>query len=143
MRRKPVGFENALHRTQAHPDRLGKFPAGPVGCFPRCAAPTPSRPPAARCRSTVAALPGLRVLSRNSPSTPSAMNRACQVQTTGLAVPERRMVSAVPQPSAVARMILARHTCFWGALRSATIASSRRRSARVTLTTIPALIQRA
>src|SRR5882724_7808217 len=33
--REVVGFENALHRTQAHPDRLGQFPAGPVGCFPR------------------------------------------------------------------------------------------------------------
>src|SRR5580700_10955839 len=53
------------------------------------------------------------------------------------------MISAVPQPSAVAKITLARHTCFCGALRSATIASSRRRSARVTLTTIPALIMRA
>jgi hypothetical protein len=53
------------------------------------------------------------------------------------------MISAVPQPSAVARITLARHACFCGALRSATIASSRRRSARVTLTTIPALIMRA
>ncbi len=88
-------------------------------------------------------LPGLRVLSRNSPSTPSAMNRACQVHTTGFDLPDRRMISAVPQPSAVARITLARHTCFCGALRSATIASSRRRSARVTLTTIPALIMRA
>ena len=34
------------------------------------------------------------------------------------------MISAVPQPSAVARMMWARHTCFCGALRSATIASS-------------------
>jgi pimeloyl-ACP methyl ester carboxylesterase len=88
-------------------------------------------------------LPGLRVLSRTSPSTPSAMNRACQVHTTGLALPDRRMISAVPQPSAVARMILARHTCFCGALRSATIASSRRRSSGVTLTSMPALIPRA
>src|SRR5437660_9538193 len=28
-------------------------------------------------------LPGLRVLSRSNPSTPSAMNRACQVHTNG------------------------------------------------------------
>src|SRR6516225_4126363 len=67
-------------------------------------------------RCTVAAgsggLPGLRVLSRVSPSTPSAMNRSCQRQTTGLALPDRRMISVVPQPSAVARMILARQTCF-------------------------------
>jgi hypothetical protein len=28
-------------------------------------------------------LPGVRVLSRVSPSTPSAMNRACHLHTTG------------------------------------------------------------
>jgi hypothetical protein len=66
-----------------------------------------------------------------------------EVHTTGFDLPDRRMISAVPQPSAVARITLARHTCFRGALRSATIASSRRRSARVTLTAIPALIMRA
>jgi hypothetical protein len=49
----------------------------------------------------------------------------------------------VPQLSAVARMMLARQTCFCGALRSEMIASSRWRSARVTFTTIPALMMRA
>jgi hypothetical protein len=39
------------------------------------------------------------------------MNRACLRHTTGFDLPERRMISVVPQPSAVARMILARHTC--------------------------------
>jgi hypothetical protein len=39
--------------------------------------------------------------------------------------PDRRMISVVPQPSAVARMILARQTCFCGALRSATIDGDR------------------
>jgi putative ABC transport system substrate-binding protein len=38
---------------------------------------------------------------------------------------------------------IVRQTCFCGALRSETIASSRRRSARVTFTTIPALFRRA
>ena len=48
---------------------------------------------------------------------PSAMNRAYQRHTTtGLALPDRRVISVVPQPSAVARMILARQTCFCGAL---------------------------
>src|SRR5262245_54345152 len=70
-------------------------------------------------------LPGLRVLSRVSPSMPSAMNRACHRHTTGFDLPDRRMISAVPQPSAVARMMLARQTCFCGALRSVMIASSR------------------
>ena len=61
-------------------------------------------------------LPGLRVLSRNSPSTPSAMNRACQVHTTGFDLPDRRMISAVPQPSAVARITLsAPHVLLWRA----------------------------
>jgi hypothetical protein len=52
-------------------------------------------------------LPGLRILSRVRPATPSAMNRACHRHTTGLAFPDRRMISAAPQPSALARMILA------------------------------------
>ncbi len=69
--------------------------------------------------------------------------RACQRHTTGLALPDRCMISSVPQPSAVARMILARQPCFCGALRSDTIASSRRRSSGVTWTVIPALIMRA
>jgi hypothetical protein len=79
-----------------------------------------------RCTVTAGngGLPGLRVLSRVNPATPSAMNRACQRHTTGFDLPERRMISEVPQRSAVARMMLARHTCFCGALRSATIASS-------------------
>jgi len=71
------------------------------------------------------------------------MKRACQRHTTGLALPDRRMISDVPQPSAIARMVLARQTCFCSALRSDTIASSRRRSSGATLTVIPALIMRA
>jgi len=54
------------------------------------------------------------VLSRNRPATPSAMKRACQVHTTGFDLPDRRMISVVPQPSAVARMILARPDMFLG-----------------------------
>jgi hypothetical protein len=51
------------------------------------------------------------------------MNRACHRHTAGLALPDRRMISVVPQPSSVARMISARQTCFCGALRLPTIAS--------------------
>jgi hypothetical protein len=107
------------------------------------AARAPNRGRAAPSPPSSGGLPGGRVLSRRSPSTPSCMKRSCQRQTTGLALPERRITSKVPQPSAVARMILARHTCFCGELRSATIASSRWRSSGVTLTNIPALILRA
>ena len=67
-------------------------------------------------------LPGLRVLSCRSPSTPSCLKRSCQRQTTGFDFPDRRITSKVPQLSAVARMMLARQTCFCGALRCATIA---------------------
>ena len=49
----------------------------------------------------------------------------------------RRMISAVPQPSAVDSMIRARQTCFCARLRSATIASSRARSAALTSISIP------
>jgi hypothetical protein len=38
-------------------------------------------------------LPGLLVVSRVSPSAPSAMNRACHLHTTGFELPERRMIS--------------------------------------------------
>jgi hypothetical protein len=38
-----------------------------------------------------------------------------QRHTTGPALPDRRMISDVPQPSAVAMMIFARQTCFCGA----------------------------
>jgi hypothetical protein len=52
----------------------------------RAAAKAPDRQ-----RATVSigkgALPGLRVLSRSSPSTPSCMKRSCQRQTTGLERP--------------------------------------------------------
>ena len=46
-------------------------------------------------------------------------------------------VAVVPQPAAVARMIFARQTCFCGLFRSATIRSSRSRSAALTSILIP------
>jgi hypothetical protein len=65
------------------------------------------------------------------------MNRSCQRHTHGFDTPARRIAAAVPQPSAVARMIRARQTCFCGLFRSATIASSRARSAALTSISIP------
>ena len=142
VRGELMGLENALDRAQADTYRLGQHPPGPVRGL------TGRR----RKRQIDNALHDLRRQRRlarlarlvaKQPSTPSCMKRSCQRQTTGLERPERRMISKVPQPSAVARMMLARHTCFCGALRSETIASSRRRSSSVTLTTIPALMPRA
>ena len=81
-----------------------------------------------------------RVLSRRRPSTPACMNRSCQRHTAVLALPVRRMISVVPQPSAVSRTICARHTCFCGLFRSDTTASRRARSAALTSTTTPVRI---
>jgi hypothetical protein len=53
------------------------------------------------------------------------MNRSCQRQMQGVDTSARRMISAVLQPCAVARMIRARQTCFCALFRSATIRSSR------------------
>jgi hypothetical protein len=51
--------------------------------------------------------------------------------------PVWRMITFVPAPPALSRTISARHTCFCGALRSLTRASSRRRSAGKTVKDIP------
>src|SRR5436190_15737063 len=76
VRGELMGLENALHRPQAHSSGLRQHPAGPVGGFPRR---HPKRQIATRCTVATGSgfLPGLRVLSRISPATPSAMNRAC------------------------------------------------------------------
>jgi hypothetical protein len=55
---------------------------------------------------------GGRVLSRSGPSMPACMEHSCQRQTAVLALPVRRMILLVPQPSAVSRTISARQTRF-------------------------------
>ena len=72
-----------------------------------------------------------RVLSCRRPAMPSFMNRSCQRQTQVFDLPVRRMISLVPTPSALERMIAARQACFCEALRSLVIASSRPRTDRV------------
>ena len=69
------------------------------------------------------------VLSRRSPSTPSAANRSCQRQTQVLDLPVSRMIAFVPTPSALSKTICARQTCFCGALRSLITERSRSMSA--------------
>src|SRR4029078_4817831 len=79
----------------------------------------------------------VRVLSCRRPSMPSIMNRSCQRQTQVFDLPVRRMISLVPTPSALERMIAARQECFCEALRSLVIASSRPRTDRVIVMEIP------
>ncbi|MCG9915595.1 MAG: hypothetical protein MH112_04440 [Phenylobacterium sp.] len=50
------------------------------------------------------------------------------------------MIFNVPSPSAVASTILARQTCFWGLLRSSTIARRRLRSVGLRWTVMPVRI---
>ena len=78
-----------------------------------------------------------RVLSRNSPSKPSAAKRSCQRQTQVFDLPVCRIISTVPAPSALNRMISARQTCFCGALRFLMSAISRWRSIGETVNDIP------
>jgi hypothetical protein len=65
------------------------------------------------------------------------MNRACQRQTQVFDLPVAAMIAFVPEPSAVRITIRARQACFCGVLRSATMASRRRRSAAETEMDIP------
>src|SRR3954465_15640143 len=92
-------------------------------------------------RSIVAAggggRPGLRVLSRRRPARPSRANRSRHRRTHGRETPARCPILTVPWPSAAARTILARQTCFCGLLRSATTALSRARSVLLTSRLIP------
>jgi hypothetical protein len=81
--------------------------------------------------------PGFLVLSRSKPAAPSRMKRSCQRHTHGFETPARRMISAVPHPAAVAKMIRVRQTCFCGLLRSATTAANRSPSAVLTSMLIP------
>jgi hypothetical protein len=78
--------------------------ARPVQCV---AAPAGSASVSATTRSISVGgnggKPGFRVFSRNRPAMPSRMKRSCQRHTQGFETPARRMISAVPQPSAVAQ----------------------------------------
>ena len=68
---------------------------------------------------------------------PSFMNRSCQRQTQVFDLPVRRMISLVPTPSALERMIAAPPDVFCEALRSLVIASRRPRTDRVIVMEIP------
>src|SRR3954466_990331 len=81
--------------------------------------------------------PGLRGPSRGSPARPPRATRPRHRRTHGRETPARCPILTVPWPSAAARTILARQTCFCGLLRSATPALSRARSVLLTSRLIP------
>ena len=78
-----------------------------------------------------------RVLSHKSPSKPFSAKRFCQCQTQVLDLPECRMISTVPTPSALSSTISARQTCLCGLFRSLISAVRRLRSAGETVKDIP------
>ena len=129
---QPVGPPDALHRADADPDCSGM--AAPVQWVASGGGPAKVR---VATRSTTSGVNGGiregRVLSRHSPAMPAAPNRSCQRQITVLAFPVRRMISAVPWPSAVNRTIFARQTCFCGLFRLDITASNSTRSAALSL----------
>jgi hypothetical protein len=104
MRLQLMRLPDVLHRAQRDPDGLGHRPTGP------CVAPGGGSPQvSATARATVSAgiggLPGLRVLSRSSPSGPSSAKRCCQRHTTG------RLTSVLPL-AALGRRFVAASTTF-------------------------------
>ena len=100
MRLQAMGAPDALHRGDA--DRRRPWPSSPAVQW--VVSPGGSARVSAITRSATSGAKGGmregRVLSRSSPSTPSCMNRSCQRHTQVLALPVRRMISAVPRPSA-------------------------------------------
>ena len=142
VRRQAVGLPDSL--DAAHFDPHQPAIARDVQCV---VSPGASLKVSSTTRATVSdgsdALPGLRVEQRSRPSTPSAVYRACRRHTAGLDGPDLAMISIVPSPSPVAKMTRARATCFCVRLRSETMASRRLPSSGVTVTTMPALMQRA
>jgi hypothetical protein len=141
VRPEPMRAPDPWHRAAADPNHASHGLGRPVGRLVRGSVTVSSI-----TRSITACGKGEmragRVLSRSSPSTPSAMNRACHRHTQGLDTPAWRLIASVPSPSAVARMIRARQTCFCGLFRSATTASKQARSPAPTSTLIPAPIHR-
>src|SRR5947208_7022106 len=123
---------DALHRAQREPHRLGHRTAGPMGRLMRRlgAEPAPAKAGVsatswAALSAVIGALPGLRVLSRNRPSTPASAKRGCQRHTVGRLTPMLWATCCAGPRSAEASTMRARSTYFCRWLRSATIASNR------------------
>ena len=66
-------------------------------------------------------VPGGRVLSRSSPSTPSSAKRCCQRQTAGRLTPACRATSCTLKRSNESRTMRARRMCLSGRDRSPAI----------------------
>ena len=81
---------------RAHARRLRQHPAGPMCCFARRRRQRQVDHPlhSGRRKRRLAGL--ARLVAGQAGARPSAMNGACRRHTTGLALPDRRMISVVP-----------------------------------------------
>jgi hypothetical protein len=134
VRLKAVRPPDALHRADADANHLGHRWRSPMSRLARRRLDRERHDAFGDLRASGGMRDG-RVLSRSSLSTPSCMKRSCQRQTTVLATPVSRMISAVPQPLPVSNTIRARQACFCGPLRSPAMAAGRSRA--TTETVIP------
>ena len=108
---RPWAFQ--IFCTVATPSPTAFAMARAVQCVASCGGGSwVSRTRSATRTSATGALPGGRVLSSSSPSTPASAKRSCQRQTVVFDLPVAAMTPFVPTPSAVRRMIRARHACF-------------------------------
>ena len=98
VRLQVVRRPDPLHRAQGDARVSWPSPGRSSGSPRRAARRRSAPPPGARLASPKGALPGLRVASRNSPSTPASANRRCQRHTAGRPTPARRATSATAQP---------------------------------------------
>jgi hypothetical protein len=94
MRLQVVRPPDALHRAEREPHRFGHRTAGPMGRLVQRfgAKPAPAKAGVsatswAALSAAMGALPGLRVLSCNRPSTPASAKRCCQRHTVGRLTP--------------------------------------------------------
>ena len=137
MRGEPVRLPDALHRAQARCWLPWPSSGRSSGSPRRAARPGLARRRGRRGPAAAVTCQACWLLSRSRPATPSCANRSRQRRTEGRERPAQRPIAVVPWPSAAARATLARQTCFCGLFRSATIASSRRRSAGLTWMVVP------
>jgi hypothetical protein len=95
MRPQAMSAPDPLHRADANPSRPRHRRARPMAGGRR----RPAKVRATTRSATFGLSGGIRkgrVLSRQSPATPSSPNRSYQRQITVLALPVARMISAVP-----------------------------------------------
>jgi len=133
MRLQVVRPPDALHRPSDSPIALAI--ARPVQWIAWCGGSVQvSATIRAVVSAAIGALPGLRVLSRNRPSTPASAKRCCQRHTVGRLTPMLWAARCTDPRSVEASTMRARSTYFCRWLRSATIASKRSRSIALTIT---------